>query len=324
MTPWLISLLAAGALGTAVHAQPAPYPAKRIDLIVAAGAGGGLDLVGRALEQALRETRAVDQPLVIVNMGGGAGNTAKSYVHQHQGDPYLLYLDTNRIYLNKLVGTTPLGHDAVTPVARLMTEYLVWAVRADSPYKTAKDLLDKLRADPGAVTFGIASLPSNDQINVIAPALALGIDARKLRIAAFSTAMNSQLLGGHVGALSTPLSEVLPLVKTGQVRLLAVSAPERLAGDLAAVPTWRSLGMDVVILHWRGIFAPPGMPPEALKFWQDRLSRLVKTEAWQKTLERHGWYDAYAGAAVFQKALDQELALYTRILGDLNMLKSAP
>src|SRR3954453_8117945 len=113
---------------TLAHAQ-AGYPSKRIELVVAGGAGGGLDLVGRAFEQALRDTRTIDQPLVILNMGAGGGNAAKTYILRHPGDPNYLYLDTNRIYLNKLVGTTPLGYEAVTPVSRLMTEYLVWAVR---------------------------------------------------------------------------------------------------------------------------------------------------------------------------------------------------
>ena len=149
-------------LSQVIGAQHAPYPGKRIEMVVAGGAGGGLDLVGRAFEQALRETKLLEQPVVILNMGAGAGNAAKAYVVKHKGDPYFIYLDTNRVYLNKLLGTTELGHDAVTPVARLITEYLFWVVRADSPFKTAKDILDGLKADPSSVTFGISSIPSND------------------------------------------------------------------------------------------------------------------------------------------------------------------
>ena len=304
--------------------QAEPYPAKRIELVVAGGAGGGLDLVGRALEQALRETKTIDKPMVILNMGAGGGNTAKTYILRHKGDPYYLYLDTNRTYLNKLAGTIALGHDAVTPVSRLMTEYLVWAVSADSPFKTAKDVLDRLKADPASVTFGISSIPSNDQINIVAPAIASGVDAKKLRIAAFSSALNTQILGGHVAAISTPLSEVTPLVRAGQVRLLSISSRERLAGDVAQVPTWRSMGIDVDVLHWRGLFAPPDVPPEAVRFWEEGLARMTKSDAWKKTLERHGWYDAYAPSAAFRKDMEREIALYTRIMGDLGLLKEAP
>jgi putative tricarboxylic transport membrane protein len=311
-------------LSPVLGAQNAPYPNKRIELVVAGGAGGGLDLVGRAFEQALRETRTVEQPLVILNMGAGAGNAAKAYIVKHKGDPYFLYLDTNRLFLNKLLGTTEIGHDAVTPVGRLITEYLFWVVRADSPFKSAKDILDKLKADPSSVAFGISSIPSNDQINIIAPALAMGIDAKRIRIAAFSSALNPQLLGGHVAAISTPLSEVAGLLKAGQVRLLSTSSPAALGGDLAAVPTWRSMGIDVAVLHWRGLFAPPGIPADALRFWEDSLARLVKSDAWKKALERHGWYDAYVNSATFQKEMERELAINTRILRELGMLKDAP
>lgn len=304
--------------------QSAPFPSKRIEFVVAGGSGGGLDLVGRAFEQALRETKTIEQPIVIVNMGAGGGNAAKTYIQRHKGDPYFLYLDTNRIYLNKLVGTSALGHDSVTAVSRLMTEYLVWVVRADSPLKSAKELIEKLKADPASVTFGISSIPSNDQINVIAPMLAMGVDAKKVRIAAFSSALNPQLLGGHVAALSTPLSEILPLLRAGQVRLLSISSPERLTGDVAHVPTWRSMGIDVTVLHWRGLFAPPGIPGDVLRFWEENVARVTKSEPWRKALEKHGWYDAYANSATFQKSMEQEIAVYTRIMSELGLLKEAP
>ena len=85
------------------------------------------------------------EAFAIKNMGGAGGNLAKNYVHQRKGDPYVLYLESNRIFVNRIVGTTNLTYTDVTPVARVMTEYLVWAVRADSPYKSAKDILDRGR-----------------------------------------------------------------------------------------------------------------------------------------------------------------------------------
>lgn len=322
MSRWISAGLLAFACAC-VSAQSPLTPGKRIDFVVAGGAGGGLDLVGRAFEQALRDTGAFKQPIVILNNGGGGGNAATAYVQRFKADPHVLFLNTNRLYLNKLAGTTPLGHDAVTPLSRLMTEYLVWAVRADSPFKTAREVLDKLKSDPTAVSFAISSIPSNDQINVVAAGIAAGVDVKRVRIAAFSTALNSQLLGGHVSALSTPISEILPLVKAGQVRLLSISSPERLGGELANVPTWRSMGIDVTVLHWRGLFGPPGLSDESVKFWEASAAAATRTDAWKKALELHGWYDAYADSAAFRKAMDQEVASYSRMLGDLGLLKEA-
>ena len=114
------------------------------------------------------------------------------------------------------------------------------------------------------------------------------------------------------------------MVRSGQVRLLAVSATERVSGEMAAVPHWRAIGIDVAVVHWRGLFAPPGMPPEALQYWEDTLARFVKTEAWKKALEKYGWSDAYLNSAAFKNEMDKEAVLFAKILTDLGMVKSAP
>jgi putative tricarboxylic transport membrane protein len=309
----------------AAFAQPGAYPGKRFEMVAAGNPGGGIDAAARAVEAALRETRLVDQVIVIKNMSGAAGDLAKTYINQKKGDPYFLYIESNRIYVNKIVGTTPYGIEDVTPLGRLATEYLVWAVRADSPYKSAREILDKIKADPASIVFGIGSAPSNDQMNILRPAMAAGADVRKIRIVTFKSGGNLmiQLLGAHVPVISTSLSEAIEQLKAGQVRLLAVSAPQPLGGELAGVPTWRSLGIDVAILHWRGVFAPPGIPAEAVRFWDQALGRMVKTEAWKNILDRSGWYDAYADSATFLKDMQQERAVYTQLLTELGMAKDA-
>src|ERR1700704_4937283 len=131
---------------TLVAAHAADYPNKTVELVVAGNPGGGLDLVARELDSALHEAKLFREAFAIKNMGGAGGNLAKHYVHQRKGDPYVLYLESNRIFVNRIVGTTSLNYTDVTPVARVMTEYLVWAVRADSPFKSAKDILDRAKA----------------------------------------------------------------------------------------------------------------------------------------------------------------------------------
>lgn len=304
-------------------AQAAGYPQKPIEVVVAGSAGGGLDLVGRALDSVLQQTKLVNQPLVIKNMGGAGGNVAKSYIHQRKGDPYHLYVESNRIYVARIVGTTPLTYTDVTPLGRLMTEYLVWAVRADSPYKTAKDVFEKLKGNPTAVSFGVGTVPSNDQMNILRPALAQGINAKQVKIVTFRSGgdLMIQLLGGHVDVISTGLSEAMEQAKAGKVRLIAMSAPSPLPGEFAKVPTWRSMGIDVAILHWRGLFAPPGIPAEAVKYWDATLSKMVKTPQWQAILQKYQWFDAYADSATFARDLKQESEIYAKILTDLGMAK---
>src|SRR4029453_12525701 len=168
----------------AAAAQAADYPSKTVEFVVAGNPGGGLDLVGRGLGAALHEGKVLKEAFAIKNMGGAGGNLAKNYVHQKKGDPYVLYLESNRIFVNRIVGTTPLTYTDVTPVARVMTEYLVWAVRADSPYKSAKEILDKEKASPGSIVFGVGTVPGNDHMNILRAAKAYGMDMKKGQVLA--------------------------------------------------------------------------------------------------------------------------------------------
>jgi putative tricarboxylic transport membrane protein len=318
-----VRLLLLALLCAAAGAQAA-FPERPVLMVVAGNPGGGLDLTGRALEQAMLETRLVPSGFVLRHMGGAGGNLAKAYVHQRSGDPYTLYVESNRVYVNKLVGTTHLDHRDLTPIARLTTEYLAWVVRADSPFKSAKEILDKIKADPTSVAFGVGTVPSNDQMNILRPALAYGVNPKQIKIVVFKSGgdLMIQLLGGHIPVISTGLSEAIEQVKAGRARLLTVSAPKPLAGDLARVPTWRSMGINVEILHWRGLFAPPKTPASAVKYWDQALGKMVKTDAWKRMLDKFGWFDAYAGSAQFRKDLEGEIKVYNAILTQLGLAKA--
>ena len=312
-------------LPAAGPAMAASYPSKPVEMVVAGAPGGGLDLTGRAMDNTLREAKLFNQSFVLKNLGGAGGNIAKTYTHQKKGDSHVIYVESNRVYVNKIVGTTEIDHHDLTPLGRLITEYLVWVVRADSPIKSAQEVLAKLKADPASVVFGVGTVPSNDQMNILRPAMASGVDPKKVQIVSFKAGADLmvQLLGGHVAVISTGLSEAIEQVKGGKARVIAVSSPQPLAGDLSKVPTWRSIGVDVSILHWRGLFGPPGIPADTVKYWDSTLGKMVKTEQWKQALEKHGWFDAYADSATFRKSLDEEAKVNAQILTELGMAKGA-
>ncbi|HTE16315.1 MAG TPA: tripartite tricarboxylate transporter substrate-binding protein [Burkholderiales bacterium] len=321
MTRTALLILASSLLACAcAHAA---YPTRRIEIVAAGAAGGGLDAAGRALDRALHDAKLIDQPMFITNIQGAAGDAAKNYVHQKKGDAHVLYAESNRIFQNKILGTTLLGVDDFVPLARLVTEYLVWVVRADAPQRSAKDILDQVKGDPASVAFGVGSTPSNDYFNIVRPALQYGADYKKLRIASFRSGGNLmiQLLGGHVQVISTTASEALEQVKSGKARLIATSAPSPQGGDLKGVPHWRGMGIDMHILHWRGLFAPAGTPREVVAFWDERLGKLMKSEAWKKVLEQYGWADAFADSAQFKRELEAERAVTAKLLRELGFAK---
>lgn len=303
------------------NAQQA-YPAKQVQLVPAGAPGGGLDIHARAIEQALTVEKLIDQPFTIIHKGGGGGNLLTSYLVNQKGNGYVIGINSNRILLNELMGTIEYGFKDVTPVVRLTTEYNCWVVRADSKYKTALDVLADLKKDPTSVTFGVGTVPSNDQFNTLLPAKAKGVDYQKIKIVVFDAGGDAmaKLLGNHVPILSTGLSEAVTQAEAGKVRILSVSAPSKL-DRMPNVPCWKDLGIDVAIYHWRGIYGPPEMPKIAYDYWNKKFAEMVKTKTWKGLLDKFELFDAFLPGDEFTKMLARDNETYRELLGPMGMLK---
>ncbi len=302
--------------------QPAKYPTKSVQLVPAGDPGGGLDIHARAIERALTAEKMLDQPFIILNKGGGGGNVTTSYMANQKGSGYALAINSNRVLLNPLMGTTEYGLKDMTPVARVTAEYIVWAVRSDSKYKSALEVLDELKKNPQSVVFGVGTVPSNDQFNILLPSKQKGVDYAKIKIVAFRAGGDAmaQLLGGHVPILSSSMSELVAQVDAGKIRVLAVSSAQKL-DRLPGVPTWKDQGIDLTISHWRGIFGPPGMPKMAYDYWNKKLADMVRTKTWKDLLANYQLYDAFMPGDEFKKQLDKDDGTYRELLGSLGMLK---
>jgi len=302
--------------------QAEKYPTKPVQLVPAGDPGGGLDIHARAIERALTVEKMIDQPFTILNKGGGGGNLATSYMVTQKGNGYALAINSNRVLLNPLMGTIEYGLKDMTPVIRISAEYIVWAVRSDSKYKSALEVLDELKKDPRSVVFGVGTVPSNDQFNILLPAKQKVIDYSKIKITAFRAGGDAmaQLLGGHVPILSSSMSELVAQVDAGKIRVLAVSSASKL-DRLPGVPTWKDLGIDLTISHWRGIFGAPAMPKIAYDYWSKKFADMVKTKTWKDLLANYQLYDAFMSGDEFKKQLEKDEATYRELLGSLGMLK---
>jgi putative tricarboxylic transport membrane protein len=234
----------------------------------------------------------------------------------------VLGINSNRVLLNELMGTIEYGYKDLTPVARLTTEYAVWAVRADSKYKTALEVLADLKKDPTSLTFGVGTIPSNDQFNILLPAKQKGIDYSKIKIVVFDAGGDAmaKLLGGHVPILSVNISEISAQLDAGKIRVLAVSAPAKV-DRIPNVPTWRDLGMDITIYHWRAIYGPPDMPKVAYDYWNKKFADMVKTKTWKGLLDKFELFDAFLPGDEFKKQLEKDNETYRELLGTMGMLK---
>ncbi|MFZ5823507.1 MAG: tripartite tricarboxylate transporter substrate binding protein [Bacillota bacterium] len=303
-------------------AAPA-FPTGPVEIVVGASPGGGWDTTARVVQKVLGDTKLVTQPINVVNRPGGGGQVAWSYLNEHKGNGHYLSMNSTQLFPPQLIQNKNMKFEDFTPLAMLTTEYLALAVRADSPYKTGKEFLDVLKQDPAKLSVGIGSgVASNDQISFLKAAKSYGVDVKKVRIVLFSSGADQMtaILGGNVDAVSTGISEAIEQAKAGKLRIIATTAPKRLA-EAPDVPTWDELGIDGTFRHWRGIMGPGGMTPEQIAAWDDIFSKMVKSEAWQKELANRGWTDAYLGSKEFSEYLKQNRAEFETLLKETGVIK---
>jgi putative tricarboxylic transport membrane protein len=312
------------AFGMALNLSAAPYPSKPLEIVAPAGAGGGWDAIARTLNVALEKEKLYKQPMSVMNKPGGGGAVGLAYMFMKQKDDYELVVYCPPLIINTLNKTFTQDFKQLTPLAKLITDYQVILVKADSPYKTLGDLLAAVKKDPQGVKFAGGSSPgSMDHLAFCKIAKAAGIDPSKLVYVAFSgggEAMTT-LLGGNVAFVSTGTGEAKGQILAGTVRALAVTSGARLSGDLKDIPTVKEQGLPVTYEVWRGVFGAPNMSKAAKDWWTKTLKTMVATPTWKEQLTKQSWVDAYANSDDFAKFLDAEYASYKELMLDLGFTK---
>src|SRR5258705_12096739 len=188
-------------------AQPGWKPVKNVEFIVGVSPGGGIDRTARTLQKVLHDKRMLEVSATVVNKPGGGSTLAQAYLNQHAGDAHYLKISATSLLTNHITGKTANSWSDFTPIAMLYDEFIGFAVKADSPLKTGRDLAELLRKDSAALPVGIATSAGNtNHIALALLAKRAGGDVRKLKVVVFSSGGESTtaLLGGHVGLVTTP------------------------------------------------------------------------------------------------------------------------
>jgi len=221
--------------------------------------------------------------------------------------------------VNPIEGRTQLTHEDVTPIAYLITEPMVAVVRADSPLRTGRDLVETLRKDPRALSIALTS--TGHRVSIGLPLYRAGISIKSVRMPAFKGGGETAtaVLGGHADVQITSVSTSVPQVTAGQMRAIAVSSSRRLGGVMANVPTWEELGY-VSSGSWKGVFAPRGITPAQVAFWEEVMQRTAQSGEMQRYAENNLWLVEFKGAADTRKWLDQEAAALRTIMGELGLV----
>lgn len=322
--PAALLALAAPLAGYAPHAPAQTWkPEKAIEVIALNAPGGGADRILRIMASVLQERRYIGVPIAVVNKPGGGGSVGMAYLNQHPGDGHYVVLSSKAVLTNNIVGQGP-SYTEFTQVATLFGEYISVTVKPDSPIKSGRDLVERLKKDPTALSFGIAtSLGNFNHLGVAAALKEAGVDLKKMRNVVFQSggAATTAMLGGHIDVVPITAAFAGSMLRNGQIRLIAVTSPARLTGVLAEVPTWREQGLNAVVSNSRSITGAKGMTEAQIAYWDQALRRMIDSDEWKKELEANFWTSEYMGSVETRKSLDRDNVQLRAFLTDLGLAR---
>ncbi len=297
----MAALVAAGGLPMSALA------ATNVKMMIPANPGGGWDGTGRALGNALREAGA--DSVSFENKGGAAGVIGLAqFYNANKGDPNALMVMGAVMLGGIITGKPPVSITQLTPIARLTTEYNVFVLPANSPFKNMTEVVAQLKKDPGSIKWGGGSRGSTEHIAAAQIAQAAGVSASKINYVPFRGGgeATAAILGGNVTVGGSGYSEFQQYIESGKMRAVAVTSGQRLKG--LDIPTLKEQGIDVEIGNWRGVFGAAGITQAQ----RDELTALVvkatKTKSWAADLAKNGWTSALLTGKAFDEFVDRDFA----------------
>jgi putative tricarboxylic transport membrane protein len=312
-------LMAAAAL--ALSAGPAAAQME-LKIMAPAAPGGGWDQTARSMQQAMVAAGAA-KSVQVTNVPGAGGSVGLAQlVNSAKGDGNQLMVNGFVMVGALLTNKSPVTLEQVTPIARLTEETQVIVVPANSPIKNAQDLVKAVKADVAKVTWAGGSAGGVDHITAALFAGSAGADASKVNYIAFSGGGESlaAIMGGKVTAGISGYGEYEGQIRSGRLRAIGVTAPQRLPG--VDVPTFKEQGVDLVITNWRSVVAPPGISDAQKKALAEAVDKMAKSQAWKDILKQKGWDDAYLPGDGFAQFLKNEQKRVEQVLRSVGLVKS--
>jgi len=311
-------------VGTGVLPAADWKPERAVEIVTMSGPGGANDIIARTVQRVIQQKKLVDAPVAVVSKVGAGGVLGWSYLNQHAGDGSYISISPINLLIEHILGTSPITYTDVTPIAQLFNEYVAFAVRSDSPLKTSADIITRLRAYPGALSFAVAaSLGGANHIATVLAMKAAGIDVKKLKFVVFNSGVQSQtaVMGGHVDIAAVPLSGVVAQLEAGRLRVLAVSSSKRQGGALAGVPTWTEQGVNAVFSSWRGVIGPKNMSAAQIWYWENVMDQVVRSDDWRKDMSANFWESNFMASADSRKFLKAQYDEYKSVLTEVGLAR---
>ena len=312
-------VLMAGAVAALGFAAPALAGGHKvldsIHFLIPGGAGGGWDGTARGTGEALTNAGLVGSASY-ENMSGGGGGKAIGYLIENADSQHgTLMVNSTPIVIRSLTGVFPHNFRDLTLVSGTIGDYAAMVVGKDSPINSMADLIAAYDADSSATAIGGGSVPGGMDHLVAAMVMeAAGKDALGVKYIPYDAGGKAMaaLLSGEIAALSTGFSEAVDLANAGEVKIIGVTADERVAAAPDAM-TMKEQGIDTSFVNWRGFFAAPGLPADQLAAYQDAIAKMYDTPEWEEVRARNGWVNIHNSGADFQTFLEGQ----EKVIGDL-------
>ncbi|WP_223640620.1 tripartite tricarboxylate transporter substrate binding protein [Planococcus sp. 4-30] len=297
-------------------------PTQNIEMVAPAGAGGGWDTTAREVARVFGETGIIEENMTVVNKEGGGGAIAWSYIHGQDDSPYNLFVASPPLMFVPLNGQSEVGHEDFTPLANMIADYGAFAVSADSEWDDLNAMFDQMKEDPESVTVVGTSAPgSMDHMQFVRIAKAAGVDPTQIKyVSDQDGGALTSVLNGSVDVFSTGVGEVVEQVRAGNIKILGITAEERLEGEiLSDFPTAIEQGIDESFINWRGFFGPPNMDPAAVEFYEAKFQELSESEEFAEVREKYGWNEMYLNSEEYEEFLNTEYQEIETLLEEIGL-----
>ena len=282
--------------------------------------GGGYDITARTAVKAMDDA-GLQGNVEVFNLPGAGGTVGLGRVVNERGNGKLAMSMGLGVVGSVYTNHSPVSLRDTTPIARLIQESNVIVVGKDSKYRSLDRLLDDWKANPGSVPVGGGSSPGGpDHLAPMLMAKAIGLPPKQVNYISYDGGgeLLASILGGKVGFGVSGIGEYRDQIEAGELRVLAVTGPERIPGVDA--PTLKESGVDVEFTNWRGVVAPPGLSEADRKRLESLLQRVHDTPQWQEAMKRNGWEDAFQSGPEFGACLADQSDRVESVLKELGLV----
>jgi tripartite-type tricarboxylate transporter receptor subunit TctC len=304
-------------------------PTKPVQFIIPAGTGGGADLMARFIQGVVQKNNLSKQSLITVNKGGGAGAEGFLEVKKAAGDPHHIIITLSNLFTTPYATGVPFSWKDLTPVAMLALDQFILWVPADTPYKTAKDYIEAVKAGDDK-SFKMGGTGSKQEDQIITVALEKLTAPKKFTYVPYGGGgtVATQLVGKHVNSSVNNPNEAVSQWKAGALRPLCIFDAKRsvytakVTADMAwsDIPTCKEAGVDTQYQMLRGIFMAPGAKPEHVAFYVDLFKKVMATDDWKNFMELGAFNQTFMSGEEFKKWVESADKLHHDLMKEAGFL----